>query len=251
MIEVFTVPISKAQFRMLPPKERAMVFVSCHILNQIGVLVKLVRFSTNHDPENHIEENASGTQSQIVLRFLMAVLSEACVYFEDRKDLIAVYLPDIHKEGQEAYAKLQESFDKKGLLRLIRNNYLYHYPNDKNVEKAFEAIPEDAPWEWYLSHANTNSIYLSSEMVLGYGMMNATGKAASLEAFGTVMAKTMELANTMPDFLMRLVEAICFKYLGEDVTKPQARTVFSDAPELGTFWLPFFAEPDAEPRGGP
>ena len=33
MIEVFTVPISKVQFRTLPAKERAMVLVSCHILN--------------------------------------------------------------------------------------------------------------------------------------------------------------------------------------------------------------------------
>jgi hypothetical protein len=61
----------------------------------------------------------------------------------------------------------------------------------------------------------------------------------------------MALANTMPDFLMRLVEVICVKYLGKDVLKPQARSVFSDAPELGTFWIPFFAAADAEPRGGP
>jgi hypothetical protein len=60
----------------------------------------------------------------MLLRFLIAVLSEACVYFEDRKDLIAVYLPDTHKEGQEAYAKLQAFFDKKGPLRMLRNNYL-------------------------------------------------------------------------------------------------------------------------------
>lgn len=126
MIEIYRVPISKAQFRTIPPKERAMVFVCCHILNQIGVLIKLVRFSSNRDPENSIEENASGTQTQIILRFLMAVLSEACVYFEERNDLIAQYLPDIHEEGREAYAKLQASFDKKGLLRMIRNNYLYH-----------------------------------------------------------------------------------------------------------------------------
>jgi hypothetical protein len=183
MIEVFTVPISKAQFRTIPPKKRAMVLVSCHIMNQIGVLVKLVLFSTNRDLEDDVEGKASGCQSQILLRFLIAVLSEACVYFEDRKDLIAVYLPDTHKEGQEAYAKLQAFFDKKGLLRMIRNNYLYHYPNDKNVNKAFEAIPEDETWEWYMSYANTNSMYLSSEMVLGAGMMNATGKETPTEAF--------------------------------------------------------------------
>jgi hypothetical protein len=136
MIEVFTVPISKAQFTTIPPKERAMVFICCHILNQIGVLIKLVRFSSNRDPETSVEENASGTQTQIILRFLIGVLSEACVYFEERQDLIAQYLPAIHHEGREAYAKLQPSFDRKGLLRMIRNNYLFHYPNDKNVEKA-------------------------------------------------------------------------------------------------------------------
>jgi hypothetical protein len=242
MIEVFTIPISKAQFRTLPPKERAMVLVSGHILNQIGVLVKLVLFSTNNDLPDNVEGKASGCQSQILLRFLIAVLSEACVYFEDRNDLIAVYLPDIHKEGQEAYAKLQAFFDKKGLLRMIRNNYLYHYPNDKNVEKAFEAIPEDETWEWYLSHANTNSMYLSSELVLGSGMMNATGKETPAEAFGLAMAKTMELANAMPDFLMRLVEVIGVKYLGANFLIPQSHININDAPGLGTFCLPFYAE---------
>jgi hypothetical protein len=76
MIEVFTIPISKAQFRTLPPKDRAMVLVSGHILNQIGVLVKLVLFSTNNDLPDNVEGKASGCQSQILLRFLIAVLSE-------------------------------------------------------------------------------------------------------------------------------------------------------------------------------
>jgi hypothetical protein len=251
MIEVFTVPISKAQLRKLPPKERAMVFVSCRIMNQVSVLVKLVLFSTNRHLENDVEGRASGCQTQIILRFLIAVLSEACVYFEDRKDLIEKYLPSVHEQGQEAYTKLQAFFDKKGLLRMIRNNYLYHYPNDKNVEKAFEAIPEDETWEWYLSDANTNSMYLSSEMVLGSGMMNATGKETPAEAYGAVMATTMELANTMPDFLMRLVEAICVKYLGGGALNPQSHTVIQDAPDLGAVWLPFYAHTDQDQRGGP
>jgi hypothetical protein len=124
MIEVYRVPISKAQFQTMPPKERAMVLVCCHMLNQIGVIIKLVRFSSNRDPENPIEESASGVQTQIVLRFLIGVLSEACVYFEERQDIITQYLPDIHDEGREAYAKLQAYFDRKGLLRMIRNKQL-------------------------------------------------------------------------------------------------------------------------------
>jgi hypothetical protein len=244
MVDVFTVPISKAQFRQFPDEERALVFVCGHILNQISVFMKLIRFSTNHDPPNPVEEKVSGMQSQIILRCLMAVLSEACVYFEKRHVIIDKYLSDMHKEGRDAYDKIKPFYDKKSLLRLIRNNYLYHYPNDKNVQRAFDAIPEDEPWEWYFSTANTNSLYFSCELVLGYGLMNATGEPTPLGAFGVVMTKTMEIANTMPDFLMRLIEVIGVRYLGKDIFKPQARTTINDAPTLGGFWLPFFAEPD-------
>ena len=243
MIEVFTVPISKAQFRQLPQEERAIVFVCGHILNQISVFMKLVKFSTNHDPTNPVEEKVSGMQSQIILRFLMGILSEACIYFKKRQTLIEAYLPDMHQGGRDAYDKIRPSFDKKSLLRLVRNNYLYHYPNEKNVQKAFDAIPEDEPWEWYFSAANTNSLYYSCELVLGEGLMNATGEPTPLGAFGVLMAKTMELANTMPDFLMRLIEVIGVRYLGKGIFKPQARTTVGNAPTLGEFWLPFFAEP--------
>jgi CRISPR/Cas system-associated protein endoribonuclease Cas2 len=91
VVEVFTVPISKAQFRRLPQEERALIFVCGHILNQISVFMKLVRFSTNHDPPNPVEAKVSGMQSQIILRCLMAVLSEACVYFEKREVIIGKY----------------------------------------------------------------------------------------------------------------------------------------------------------------
>jgi hypothetical protein len=225
---------------MLPKEERAVVFVSGHILNQISVFMKLVRFSTNHDPTDTIEGRASGMQSQIILRSLMAVLSEACVYFGKRKNLIETYIPYMHEEGRNAYGKLTTFFDKRSLLRLIRNNYLYHYPNEKNVDKAFEAIPEDEPWEWYFSVANTNSLYFSCELVLGYGLMEATGEPTPLGAFGVVMAKTMELANIMPDFLVRLIEVIGVRNLGTEIFKPHAGTKISDAPALRVFWLPFF-----------
>jgi hypothetical protein len=137
---------------------------------------------------------------------------------------------------------LKLGFDEKALLRPIRHNYLYHYPNDKNVERAFEAIPDDEPWEWYFSQANTNSFYFSSELVLGYGLMRATGEPTALGAFGVVMAEAMEIANPMPDFLMRLIEAIMVRHLGPDIFKPQPGLTIADAPALDKFWVPFFAE---------
>lgn len=244
MITVYRIPISKAEFRRIPREELGLVIVAGHILNQISVFMKLLRFSTSKDPKDPIEGNVSGMQSQLILRSLMGVLAEACVFLEERKSLIDGYVPAMHKDGQDAYDKLKAHFDRKTLLRLIRHNYLYHYPNAKNVEKAFEAIPDDEPWEWYFSQTNTNSFYFSCELVLGYGLMRQTGEPTPHGAFAVVMARTMELANTMPDFLMRLIEVIIVRYLGANSLKPQAGTEISDAPSLDDFWVPFFAEPD-------
>jgi hypothetical protein len=244
MISVYRIPISKDRFRQLPKEERCLVLVSGHILNQISVFMKLVRFSTNKDPNNEIETMVSGMQSQLILRCLIGVLAEACVFLKERQALIESYLPAMHGEGREAYDKLTPSFDRKDLLRLIRNNYLYHYPNAKNADKAFEAIPDDEMWEWYFSQANTNSFYFSCELVLGYGLMRATGEPTTMGAFGVVMAKAMELANTMPDFLMRLIEVILVRHLGKDIFKPLPGTTITDAPALNEFWVPFFAEPE-------
>jgi hypothetical protein len=244
MVKVYTVAISKADFQKIPKEERAAVLVGGHILDHVGVLHKLVQFSFSRDPSNIVEDRTSGMQTQILLRFLMAVLSEACVYFEDRIKLIEKYLPDMHEEGKAAYDTIKKvGFDKKGFLRLLRNNYLYHYPNDKNVDKAFISTPDDEPWEWYLASTNTSSLYFSSELVIGYALMKATGESTEARAFSVVMAKAKEMANTVPDFLMRLMEAIINRHLGADALKPRQHTTITDAPRFGEFWLPFFVEP--------
>lgn len=246
MVEVYTIGISKSDFQAIPKEERAVVLVGGHILNHIGVLQKLVQFSFSSDPQNIVEERTSGMQTQILLRFLMAVLSEACVYFEnpDRIKLIERYLPDMHAEGKAAYAIINKvGFDKKGFLRLLRNNYLYHYPNDKNVERAFISTPDDEPWEWYLASTNTSSLYFSSELVIGNALMKATGEITEARAFSVVMAKATEIANTMPNFLMRLMEAIIKRHLGTNALTPRQHTTITGAPRFGEFWLPFFVEP--------
>ena len=247
-IDVYRVPISKKQFERLPKEERSLVFVGGHILNQISVFMKLVMFSSNKDPADQIEATASGMQTYLVLRSLVGVLAEACVYLENRVALIEKYLPSIDKEGQEAYAELSKSFDDKALLRLIRHNFLYHYPNEKVVDKAFRAAPEDEQWEWYLSQANTNSLYQSCEAVLGYGLMQITGEPDWTRAYEMVLKKAMELADVMPEFLMRLIGTIIVQHLGGNILAPQKGTTIRGAPHVQEFWVPFFARV-TEPPG--
>jgi hypothetical protein len=243
MIDVYKVKITKEQFESMPEEARTAVFVVGHILNQISVFHKLIRFSNARDPANPVEANASSMQTQILLRSLMASLAEASVWLDDRAGLIAQYLSDMPTEAQEWYKAACDHSDPKSLLMMIRNNFIYHFPNEKNVERAFKEVSASEPWEWYFSQANTNTMYFSSELVIGYGLMRFAKEPDPMIAFGVVIQKTGELANVMQDILMHLIGAIVTRHLGADALKPQEKTSIEDAPTLGEFWLPFFAIP--------
>jgi hypothetical protein len=243
-IDVYRVPISKEQFQSIPPDQRAIVFVAGHILNQVGVFIKLVRFSTNADPTDPIEERVSAAQSQLILRCLMGVLVEAWEFIRRpaNQRIIGNYLSGIDDDGRASYDKLKKHFGKSGLLYKLRNSFLYHYPKSAELDEAFKSIPSDEEWEWYLSEANTNSFYFSCELAIGYGIMGATEEPIHISAFGIVMREVMQVANTLPYFLMPLMKAILTKHLGASILNPQPGTVIKGAPQLGQFWIPFFAD---------
>lgn len=95
MVQVRRIQITKEQFRTLPKDERALLLLMGHALNQIAVLVKLVIFSTNKDPEDPIEGRVSAAQSQVILRFLFGAVVETWEFLRrpDNQKIIGSYLP--------------------------------------------------------------------------------------------------------------------------------------------------------------
>ena len=77
MIEVFRVPISKAQLRSIPVDERNLLLLISHAVNQMSVMRRLLIFSLNYDSANALENTLSAAQSQTILRFLFGALAEA------------------------------------------------------------------------------------------------------------------------------------------------------------------------------
>jgi hypothetical protein len=70
MIEVFPIPITKAQLRVMPAQERHLLLLASHTVNQISVVQKLLLFSVHYRSETEIENRLSGAQSQTILRLL-------------------------------------------------------------------------------------------------------------------------------------------------------------------------------------
>jgi len=248
MIEVYRVPISKEQFRALPKDERALILLMGHALNEISVLIKLVTFSTNHGPEDPIEGRVSAAQSQVILRFLFGTVVEIWEFLRRpaNQKIIGRYLPVLDKDGSESREKLRRYFGRSNVFYNIRNKFSYHYPNIGEIERGFEAVPEDdegLPWEWYLSETTTNSFYFSCEMAVGFGVITQVEDEPGLmPAFRKLLSEVIQIANTMQYFLMPLMRAMLFRHFGPSILETQGGTTIDNAPGLYEFWIPFFTE---------
>jgi hypothetical protein len=249
MIKVYRVPISKKQLSTLPTDERVLLLLMGQGLNQISIFLKLFTFSSNNDPPNAIEGRISAAQSHIILRVLFGVLLEVWNAICDNRVIVERYMIDLDEDGKRSYTTLIEYFSKSSLLYQLRNNFSFHLPNAKIVERTFKSIPanEDG-WDWYLSSTNTNSFYLSSDLIMTYGIINlATNKTSPDVALGEVIKEVRQVANTIPYFLMPLMRAILVKHFGESILDALPGVTITNAPPLFEFWIPFFAE---RPEGG-
>ena len=172
------------------------------------------------------------------------MLFEAWEAIRVNKSIVDRYMPDIDAEGQKSYKTLNEYFRKSSLLYKLRNNFSYHLPNAKVVERTFNSISEnEAGWEWYLSHTNTNSFYCSSDLIMTYGILNlASNKTSPDAALGEVINEVIGVANTIPYFLIPFMRAILFKHFGKSILDTLPGVTIVDAPSLFEFWIPFFAE---------
>ena len=124
-------------------------------------------------------------------------------------------------------------------MHQIRNTIAHHHPSAQDLEAAFEDVPEDEDWAWYLSDTISNSFYLASDMVISAGILRATGETDTAKAFGKVMDAVVPVSNVMTDFFLYLMRAIVTRHLGEDVLSPQGGTKIHNAPNVSTVAIPF------------
>ena len=152
------------------------------------------------------------------------------------------YIGVIEAEGVTAYNVLKQHFGESDLLHKLRNTIAYHHPAAQELEAAFEDVPEDEDWAWYPSDTINNSFYLASDMVISAGILRATGKTDTAEAFAKIMGMVMSVSNVMTDFFLYLMRAIVSRHLGDDVLSPHigTGTKIENAPNLYKFAIPFF-----------
>lgn len=243
MIRVHRLEITKAQLAAVPGDERTLMLLSGHTLNMLGVWIKLIRFSTNRAAANPIEARIGEAQTQVILRSLFGVIAETWEWLrrpESQRLVGSKYLPMMPEEA-EAYALLKRSFGGSGLLHNLRNRFSYHHPSADDLARAFNSVPEGADWSWYVASDHTNSLYLSCETVVGYGVAGLADAADANAGFAAILRETITVANALTSFLTSLLVLAVQSNFG-DTARLSPSLEVTDAPDGREFVLPFFAE---------
>jgi hypothetical protein len=249
MIEIFRIPISKNQLRVIPADERNLLLLVSHAVNQMSVLRKVLIFSLNYDSDSEIENILSAGQSQTILRYLFGALAEAWEMTKrpiNQKLIGRDYIDLIGTDGVAVYDRLKKHFGESNLLHTIRNTIAFHYPSAHELEAAFEDVPEDEDWAWYPSNTINNSFYLASDMVISAGILRATGEADTVKAFKKIMGMVVPVSDDMIDFFLLLMRAIVTRHLGPNILNLRAGdgTKIASAPNLYQVTIPFFTVRD-------
>jgi len=255
MIDIYRIKFPKERLQDLTAEERSLFFSIGYAANQIAIFKKLTVFATNVSSESQVRAIVEGAQSQILVRHLVGVVTEAWELIDKRflnKPIGNEYRSSrLGPMGLTSIAALQKQFGSSNILNNIRNQYAFHHPYNAEVETAFAtaaANPEfDDEWNWYLAKENINCFYFISDMIVVHGMLKAIGEEDLIDA----QKKMHEQLNVASDEIIRFAQAffdaLLTKYFSPEIIAEVVEKV-SNAPVAFDVNLPFYVEPPDESR---
>ncbi len=166
------------QLRSIPDKERSLVVLLAHGVNEVNLFDKLTFFSLNHDHTPKWKADVHSAQSMMLIRTLVVKIyatQELLSKHYFGTQLEAEYTGKLNDRDAEvsldrlhAYMSLDVSNAKerpKSLIQLIRNKIAAHYDDEQGQTE----IPKDQPSDelgMYLDADYSNSMYQFAELVI-------------------------------------------------------------------------------------
>jgi hypothetical protein len=253
VIDVNRVAVPPDLLRKMTSEERVFFLLMGHAENQISVMFKVLRFSINNEPEGEIEQIVAGTQSQIILRLLIALMYETWSKlikerFLNRKNVNV----DLASNGNKIVTELYTHFNDSGLINRIRHAFAFHYPDDEYMNSAFKEATGHTDltkyWNWYISNVRTNTCYYASELVFLHAIMKETGERTLGAAQERLMADATKVYMLLVDLFDEIFQAYIKKYFPSPLPISRVANI-NGAPNFYKFSIPFYAFVD-EADGG-
>jgi hypothetical protein len=214
--------------------------------NQIIMLQKLLIFSCNRKPTDPIDDRLSGLQTEMLLRLMMGAVFEVWLLIEKRfagRPIGRDYQELLDPEGQKALAGLKKQFGSSNLLATIRNNFAFHFPNEKEVEDAFAIAFDDQnfdeEWNLYFARNKFNSSYMLCDVVFVHALFKSLGESDWSAGQLKIMKEVHAASDNIITFVHAYTAALWKKHIGAEMSA-KVQTRIKNVPDLQAVLLPFF-----------
>ncbi|MBN9006424.1 MAG: hypothetical protein J0H40_13550 [Rhizobiales bacterium] len=219
-VKVFHIGMPKEKLQAMPSEERGYLLSLGYAVNQVQLLQKLVVLSLAHEPTSPTEQRLGAAQSQMIIRFLVGMLHEArdLIRSVEASPVGRDYTTRMDQGGRDAFTNLENVFAESSLLTLIRNNFSFHPPNNKVLNKAFADAADDPAsdelWSLYFSQHGFNSLFLVSDLMVIHGIKRFTKKQDMQEVQRVLMKNVVDAANNVFEYTMSFFAAAWIKHFG-------------------------------------
>ncbi len=252
MIELDRFEIRKEDISALRDEEKAFLLPAGHASNQLNVLIKMINLSSNYSSESEIADKLAAAQTHILIRLLYGTLGETIEWMKrpDTQRLIGKkYHERLSPDAKDAYARLKALWGHRNVLHYLRNNYAFHFPKVEQILAGLASVPEEEDWSWYAAPEDTNSLYLISELVVGYGSLSAASEVQGNEAFSRIMSDVISVSNDLSMVLGSLIAISASENLLGKLGQSKVR--IHGAPNANATSLSFFHEDEPLPPLAP
>jgi hypothetical protein len=252
-VKVYDIPIPKDELRAIPPEERGFLLSLAYSANHVSMLQKLMIFSSNASPPSEVETLLTAAQTQMLLRLLIGALHGTWILINDRyvdKPLERIYTPRLDDQGLAAIANLKTMFQSSSILAIIRNNFSFHYPNDKvlnaAIEDAYNSPESDDLWRVYFSSYGFNSMFLVSDLMAIHGISILLKEKDIAKLQVRLMKEVHKATEHTFEFTKAFFAAVWLKHFGSVIDAKELITI-DNPPNWLSVTIPFFIDLSGEP----
>ncbi|WFU52343.1 hypothetical protein QA639_21795 [Bradyrhizobium pachyrhizi] len=247
-IRVYDIPVPKDKLRAMPIDERGFLLSLGYSANYVSMLQKLLIFSMNSRPPSDAETLLSAAQTQMLLRLLIGALHETWVLINDRyldESLERDYGSRLDDGGRAALSALKTVFQEPSVLTIVRNNFSFHYPNDKvlnnAIEDAYKNPDSDDLWRLYFSQYGFNSLFLVSDLMAIHGISRLIKESDVAKVQERLMSDVRSAADATFQFTNAFFAAAWQKNFGS-VIDAKALITIDNPPLMKSVTIPFFVD---------
>lgn len=242
MIEIQRVTLSKELLCSIDESELTCFVALGHLANELGVLKRLLLWSSGASPAEGVLYSAEQAQALMLTRLLAGKLHEGrllCqrVYFSSQ--VSRVFDLDMPEEARGAIRQIKRYFSGSNLLSLVRSKYAFHYDKDTDFNQALELVWEAEEYELFLTELDGASMYYGAEVAVNKSLLEAIRPGDQAEAIKTLSDELLEIMRLFTTFISGFMEVFCKRHL-KSGKGFEVKAVPHAAPDLFSIRLPVF-----------